>query len=53
MDNNCLEECCICGKKLKPICETKHHEGKCYCIECYKEKYFLAKLKKLREQERI
>ncbi len=53
IEDDGLEPCDVCGRRLKPICETKHHEGKCYCVDCYREKYLLEKLKKFREMERI
>lgn len=49
-DDDGLEECCICDRRLKPMCETKHHEERCYCMDCYKEKYLLDKIRKLQER---
>lgn len=51
LENDGYEYCEVCGKRLKPICETKHRDGICYCVNCYKEKYLMDMLKKLKERE--
>jgi hypothetical protein len=46
------DECSICHRTLKPMCDTKIVDGIVYCIDCYRKKVYPLRMKKLKENKK-